>query len=186
MADLGAFLGTGDAEDAAAEDAQEGPVYCYLLHNDHPRDSQKTYVGYTVNPARRIRQHNGELAAGARYTRRWGRGRWRMVALLTGMPEKTNAQQCEWRIKHPHGRRRQRAKDRTPAGSLQALATVLRLPHWTAGSAYLNGAMPLRVWVLREHAHRLLDPACGGPLPPNVCVSATDDVIASARAAEAA
>jgi predicted GIY-YIG superfamily endonuclease len=39
----------------------------YLLHNNR---NPCTYVGSTNNPARRIRQHNGEIVGGARYTHR--------------------------------------------------------------------------------------------------------------------
>lgn len=37
----------------------------YLLENTY---NKKTYLGVTVNIERRIRQHNGELVGGARYT----------------------------------------------------------------------------------------------------------------------
>ena len=32
--------------------------YCYILRNKHDPDINRTYNGYTVNPVRRIRQHN--------------------------------------------------------------------------------------------------------------------------------
>ena len=43
---------------------------CYLVGSLNPAMKGRSYVGFTVNPERRIRQHNGVLAAGARYTRR--------------------------------------------------------------------------------------------------------------------
>lgn len=55
------------------EEPKEEPVemvrnyIVYLLHNS---ENPCTYVGSTNNPARRIRQHNGELVGGARYTHR--------------------------------------------------------------------------------------------------------------------
>ena len=47
----------------------------YLLYNTK---STCTYVGITNNPNRRIRQHNGELVGGAKYTKlKKGDGEWK-------------------------------------------------------------------------------------------------------------
>ena len=47
----------------------------YLLYNTK---SNCTYVGITNNPNRRIRQHNGELVGGAKYTKlKKGDGEWK-------------------------------------------------------------------------------------------------------------
>lgn len=35
--------------------------YWYILKNNDDNDRNKTYNGYTVNPKRRIRQHNQEI-----------------------------------------------------------------------------------------------------------------------------
>ena len=44
---------------------------CYLLTPRHPpKKGRVTYVGFTVDPARRLRQHNGEIKGGAMRTKR--------------------------------------------------------------------------------------------------------------------
>ena len=37
----------------------EGLHGCYLLHSNDPRFKGRPYIGYTVDPVRRIGQHNG-------------------------------------------------------------------------------------------------------------------------------
>lgn len=44
----------------------QGPFICYALQHT---TSNKSYTGQTNNFQRRIRQHNGEIKGGARYTR---------------------------------------------------------------------------------------------------------------------
>lgn len=38
------------------------PHYCYLLRSLNEKYKNSTYIGYTVNPMRRIRQHNREVS----------------------------------------------------------------------------------------------------------------------------
>jgi predicted GIY-YIG superfamily endonuclease len=70
------------------------PWFCYMLQS---HDGKKTYVGATIDPNRRLRQHNGEIAGGARATH--GRS-WRRHFLVEGFPDEKSALRFEWRWKY--------------------------------------------------------------------------------------
>jgi len=93
-------------------------------------DGKRTYVGYTVNLERRLRQHNGEITGGAKYTR--GR-KWEFLGYIQGFPDNIHALQCEWKIKHCGIRDR-----------INAVNYVLGLEKMTNNSTILNKDMELK------------------------------------------
>ena len=67
--------------------------FCYCLERE---DKRQTYIGATVDPDRRLRQHQGELKGGARATQGIV---WKRVCLVGGFPTWNDALRFEWRWK---------------------------------------------------------------------------------------
>ncbi|XP_019425802.1 PREDICTED: structure-specific endonuclease subunit SLX1-like isoform X2 [Lupinus angustifolius] len=120
----------------------DGFFACYLLTSLNPRHKRSTYIGFTVNPRRRIRQHNGEIGAGAFRTKK--KRPWEMVLCIYGFPTNVSALQFEWAWQHPA---KSLAVRKAAAGfkSLSGLAsriklafTMLTLPSWQSMSITVN------------------------------------------------
>ena len=67
--------------------------YCYVLIS---KDKKHTYIGATNNIDRRLRQHNGIIKGGAKYTRKWRP--WEHLCII-GPIDKINCLRLEWRLK---------------------------------------------------------------------------------------
>ena len=68
--------------------------YNYIIFNTK---CSKTYIGSTVHPTRRFRQHNGEIKGGAKYTRG---GVWEPYLILGDLLHtKNTALSYEWHFK---------------------------------------------------------------------------------------
>ena len=147
------------------------PFYaCYLLKSRKTPAATATYIGSTPNPPRRLRQHNGELSAGAGKTHA-GRP-WEMVLLVHGFPSRVAALQFEWAWQHPGRTRHLRtAAGRALFGSgrgralatLRARVGVVRT--MLACHPYSN--WPLHVTLFDAHAVKAWEDAGRGntPLP---------------------
>ena len=111
--------------------------FCYLLHSGNT----KTYIGATVDPDRRLRQHNGELSGGARRTSGL---QWKRALYVGGFPDWTAALQFEWAWKY-HGR--QRPDRRGLCGKIRALLALLDTPKST------RTAVPFALWTYPPWVH---------------------------------
>ena len=68
---------------------------CYCLRS---LASRRTYIGITNNLPRRLRQHNGEIKGGAKYTR--AGQPWEVALYVTGFKCQREVLMFEWAWKH--------------------------------------------------------------------------------------
>jgi predicted GIY-YIG superfamily endonuclease len=68
--------------------------FVYYLQSDA---SKRSYVGMSCDVLRRLRQHNGEIHGGAKYTTQ-GRP-WKIVMVLGPYPTRVIGCRVEWRAK---------------------------------------------------------------------------------------
>jgi structure-specific endonuclease subunit SLX1 len=113
------------------------PHFCYLLSSDNPQWPNSTYIGYTTDPRHRLRQHNGELAGGAKRTH--GKRPWHMVLWIGGFSSHVSALQFEWAWQHPTRTRflrkeprRAWARQYTVQQKIVYMIKLLSHPHWRA------------------------------------------------------
>ena len=107
--------------------------FFYIIKNNNC-----TYAGVSPDPVRRLRQHNGEIKGGAKYTTSKGPG-WKHICLVKGFQDKIQSMQFEWAVKHVLPR---------DAGGLvnriSKLYIVLNKTQWTSKSP-LAKTVPLEL-----------------------------------------
>lgn len=113
-------------------------VYLLVSHSPETKFKGRTYIGYTVDPNRRIAQHNkGCKKGGAKRTS--SKGPWKMVLIVHGFPNNISALRFEWawqqpkesrRLKKIHGLDKKRAKESQFQHKFRILAEMLRIGPW--------------------------------------------------------
>ncbi|XP_018565420.1 structure-specific endonuclease subunit slx1 [Anoplophora glabripennis] len=107
----------------------------YLLYCLNPKYKGRTYIGYTVDPNRRIRQHNkGKQYGGAWKTS--NKGPWSMVMIIHGFPNDIAALRFEWAWQHPQVSRRlqhvqkKKTKEKSYDFCIRVLSEMLTVGPW--------------------------------------------------------
>ena len=147
--------------------------FCYLLRNMNPKFSNLTYNGSTNDPKRRLRQHNGEIKGGARFTSRCPGG-WEIYCLMSGFPDHVNALQCEWRWKHCNGKPGPRCKQYcSPNGRIRGLNEVLCLDNWTGNSTVNNREGKFKLYIVKD----MIDQLNLSLIPSNIEIVIVDEIV---------
>jgi len=120
---------------------------CYCLVSETGR----TYVGFSVNLDRRLRQHNGELVGGAKATKGLS---WKRMCSVAGFPTQQAALQFEWKWKFLTRKQSGSAVERRCLALVQLLNSEQSTSNALPFSTYEG---PLSVFVENEQASQLRD-----------------------------
>lgn len=149
----------------------------WVMYLIEARAGKFTYVGITNNLPRRLRQHNGEIKGGAKATR--GKGPWRLVCYVSGLPSTQAVRQLEWRMHHPP---RGAPRGRGLPWRVAALSHVLRMERWTSASPLCSTFRPCVHWRDAGQAREELEAYCEQVIEAGIITKAKS----KAKTAEAA
>jgi predicted GIY-YIG superfamily endonuclease len=116
---------------------------CYVLIDDH-----YSYIGYTVNPKRRLKQHSRRVKSGARKTRKFVNPRFALV--ISGFNSEVTALQFEYKWNRGFAKRKQPSL----RGKLTDLYRLLGMSTWPFRENKIDTAThPLLTisWLLPEN-----------------------------------
>ena len=108
--------------------------FFYLIKNNNC-----TYAGVSPTPDKRLRQHNGEIKGGAKYTTSKGPG-WEHICLIGGFQDKIQSMQFEWAVKHVPPRDAGGVENR-----IKKMLIVCNKERWTS-KAPLAKDVPLTIY----------------------------------------
>jgi predicted GIY-YIG superfamily endonuclease len=145
--------------------------YCYILRTINPFYPNNTYNGSTNNLSRRLKQHNGLKAGGAKAT--CNKGPWEFYAVLTGFKNQNEALSCEWKIKHPTGKKLRPKKYCGIEGRIKSLNLILSLDKWTTKSDGLENGNEY-ILYLSNDIYNIIDK---NNIKPNIIIKSIDELV---------
>ena len=144
--------------------------YCYILRTINPFFANYTYNGSTNDLARRLLQHNGQKGGGAKAT--CNKGPWEYYAVLTGFSTHNEALSCEWKIKHPTGKKIRPAKYNGILGRINSLNLILTLDKWTSKSSGLDSGREYTLYL----ANDIFDIVKANNIKNNIIIKSIDEL----------
>ena len=105
-----------------------------------------SYVGMTNNFLNRWLQHNGIISGGAKYTKK--KCNWYPICIIDGFKNKSEAMQCEWKIKSRKSKISRKFK--YAKGRVQYLNLLLKNEKWTSNSPKIK-EQNLTVYIDSEY-----------------------------------
>ena len=118
----------------------------YVVYILKSENNQRSYIGMTNNFFKRWMQHNKIIKGGAKYTSKYEN--WNPVCIIDGFKNKSEAMQCEWRLK--------RMKARGYYNRLIHLSTMLDNSimdeniRWTSNSPTIS-TQNLTIYIINEY-----------------------------------
>ena len=119
---------------------------CYCLIRS---DSGATYIGATVDMEHRLRQHNGAIKGGAKYTSlALAKGHsWEIACNVSGFPSWNAALQFEWMWKHIS---RKKQNSGPLERRIKALIDLVNLDKPTSKAELYNTYEPLKIAIFKK------------------------------------
>ena len=137
---------------------------CYIIES---LVTNRTYVGITNNLKRRLRQHQGDLTGGAKYTR-VGRP-WVLRAFVSGFKSHRQVLQFEWMLKHMPPKNMRGIYGR----AIKLIGLVSRVK-WTKQSPLAN-TVPLIIFCVGRKFFEIIEKH-RRKLPAYISLEKVDDV----------
>lgn len=132
--------------DTAQTQKREGRAYYVYILNS--LGTNRSYIGFSVNPKRRVRQHNRKIKGGAKRTKKHKGRRWVLVCMVTGFTSKHDALAFEWAWQHPYKSKRYR----------DAMNSELKGKRGVGAQGSLKRRMSELYIMLRQHPElRIID-----------------------------
>ena len=124
--------------------------YAYIIYSGN-----RTYNGVTNDLTRRLRQHNREIRGGAKATGMCKN--WRYLAYIEGFVDKNNCLSCEWRIKHPDGKRKKNKIYSGINGRILTLNELLLFDKWTDKCNIDNNDCKYTLHIVPDYIDKLVN-----------------------------
>lgn len=128
---------------------KKGIWCCYILKSCiYPN---RTYIGSTNDVRKRLRQHNGEIAGGAKATS--SIKPLEFLCIISKFEDRKKVCQFEWILKHPTGKKKRQSKYSGVLGKINTINDVFYTDYYI--NKNLN--LPKKIYIKNKYKKYLND-----------------------------